>query len=612
VCLHTDDVPASYIALLSKVWDCRLIEHVASAKSLTWSDQADRFEHVFTKLKGMSLVEFEKIIMMDIDMLVLKNVDDLFELAPPAAMKRGMNTTSWGSKHGDPIDGRPFFTGAWGGKYSWGQGTGINAGVMLWRPDTEMSNRMLSEVAEPYHPAHVRSNGPEQDFLSRYWADSPWTNVECTYNFQLHQMFYALNPNTVEFAERIKLLDNPEQVKIIHYSGEPLAKPWCRLLHSQFQKWWPGREHDDAYFTAFCEEFRGYWLWLQRDRNCWDRMEEMWIRAPSPNDNFRLGSDGEIYRMVPNDSTEWPDEGNATTGDGEPVTCREVPDGYRKVKVTIPESAKEGCMKLLDISLKQWFETFDSLQKQLGIDIVEALGGPKHHDDTAHSWKPSWFARPLGPPGTNSSTSNASPSQSSQPSHPSQPSPTSSRQHQQSADPLKIRYRRQGGWMHELVVRGNADSKADPATASSAGVTKASVACGVRDECSRFVMFNAPDSAESFFPGCDDDVCGVYVKVLGRDARTFTFEDDDISAMAIWAEGVKLGDVVLLAIVNVEDPKVLDAVFLALQPLGVPQGQLQPDCRALAAAGVAGSSWDSTHASTDIAYASIPVCSQSS
>ena len=72
---------------------------VDASKNLSWPEQAERFEHVFTKLRGLELVEFDKIIMMDIDTMVLHNVGNLFELPGPATMKRGMCNESQGLKH---------------------------------------------------------------------------------------------------------------------------------------------------------------------------------------------------------------------------------------------------------------------------------------------------------------------------------------------------------------------------------------------------------------------------------------------------------------------------------------------------------------------------------
>ena len=230
VCLHTEDVPQHFLALLAKVWECRLVEHVKSTPTLSVGEP--RFEKVFTKLRGMSLTDFEKILVLDIDMLVRSNVDELFELTPPAAMKRGMNNGKWPYKHGDTIDARCFFQGkdSDGSGWSWGVGGGINAGTMLWQPDTTVLKMMLEELCEDNHPSHICGAGPEQDYLSRYWADAPWSHIGVEYNFQLHQMFFAIHPDVAERAERVALLQTPEKIKIVHYSGSDKAKPWARVL----------------------------------------------------------------------------------------------------------------------------------------------------------------------------------------------------------------------------------------------------------------------------------------------------------------------------------------------------------------------------------------------
>ena len=51
------------------------------------------------------------------DLLVRSNIDDLFELPAPAALRRGMN--EWGlAQHGKPIDGRSFLLGEVGVRVS--------------------------------------------------------------------------------------------------------------------------------------------------------------------------------------------------------------------------------------------------------------------------------------------------------------------------------------------------------------------------------------------------------------------------------------------------------------------------------------------------------------
>ena len=71
VCLYADDVPPSCIALLSRIWDCRPVQHIAvAADKLGNFIPGHRFAKVFTKLRALELVEFEKILVLDIDIFV--------------------------------------------------------------------------------------------------------------------------------------------------------------------------------------------------------------------------------------------------------------------------------------------------------------------------------------------------------------------------------------------------------------------------------------------------------------------------------------------------------------------------------------------------------------
>merc|ERR1719242_1514282 len=119
-----------------------------------------------------------------------------------------MNHHAWKAQHGKPIDGRCFFRGEDDDEFPWGQAAGINAGVMLWQPHWRTYQRMLFDVTCEEHPAHVPGNGPEQDYLSRFWADAPWTHIEVGYNFQMHQLFYAISPLFEGAPERIRYLQN--------------------------------------------------------------------------------------------------------------------------------------------------------------------------------------------------------------------------------------------------------------------------------------------------------------------------------------------------------------------------------------------------------------------
>lgn len=580
VCLHTEDVPLPALTLLNKVWDCRLVDHVEAVTSLGWGDQQDaRFEKVFTKLRGLGLIEFEKILMMDIDLLVMGNIDNLFQLPAPAALRRGMNERGrWQYKHGDPMDGRSFFSGAMPGKnHSWGQGTGINAGVMLWRPSLEVLDHMLQELVEPAHPEHCRGNGPEQDYLSRYWADAPWTNLGVEYNFQLHHMFNALHPNYIGTSERLRFIENPSLIKVVHFSGESAAKPWHRVLDPKFEHLWPNRTHDEAYAKEFSGEFHGYWLWIERDKSAWDKAAES-RRWGGPLSTFFRGEDGLLYNV---------DE--AKGGDG--VEGASNASGEGSTLVQLPEATINGVTRGLRVCLTAWFDAFEGTERALGVDLLAALSAalpeaaaPSNgNKNKAEPWKKHWFAKPFMQLPTPARVSAEGGAEAPQPS-----------------TLAKVHWHRFGsGWMHEQCKRL---ASGGPVETSQ----KASVVCGGSGT-RPFVVFNwGNGSCDPFFATDGEEVQGVFVKILGLASRSFSLQDGDLSPLQIWVDGVTAGSVMLLAIVGLEDSLLSDALAV-LSTLGLPSGPVPSHCQVFSAAGLAccGASWDATHASCDTAYASI-------
>ena len=185
VLMHTDDVPSTYLSELAKLWRLVCVPRIKANPDLfTSAFEGHRFDGVFTKLHALSLVDYDKVVMMDIDLAVLDCPDDLFQLQAPAAMRRGNSA----SQHGEPIHGRSFFGGQ---KYGWGQSGGINAGVMLFEPNMKDFDRMLIEVSSERHPERVPGNGPEQDYLSRYYAPK-WHHISLLFNFQIHHILHSL------------------------------------------------------------------------------------------------------------------------------------------------------------------------------------------------------------------------------------------------------------------------------------------------------------------------------------------------------------------------------------------------------------------------------------
>ena len=185
ILMHTEEVPVRYLTQLQKLWTLMPVPRIKGNPDLfTCATEGHRFEGVFTKLHALNLLYYDKVLMMDIDLAILDCPDELFELEAPAAMRRG----NANNRHGERIHGQSFFGGQWDG---WGQTGGINAGVMLLEPNKGDFDQMLLEVCSKRHPERVQGNGPEQDYLSRYYAPK-WRHISLKYNFQIHHIFYAM------------------------------------------------------------------------------------------------------------------------------------------------------------------------------------------------------------------------------------------------------------------------------------------------------------------------------------------------------------------------------------------------------------------------------------
>ena len=111
-------------------WTLRLVKHIKFQKELY---PTGRFPHVFTKLHAVGMEKYDKVIVLDTDVLIRNDMDEPFERQTPAAVRRHPQ-----GKYLDfaEIDCRdrlrhPAKTFA-GWKCSWQQGD-ISAGQVLLR-----------------------------------------------------------------------------------------------------------------------------------------------------------------------------------------------------------------------------------------------------------------------------------------------------------------------------------------------------------------------------------------------------------------------------------------------------------------------------------------------
>jgi len=212
--LHTDDVPAPFLRALGTLWTLRQVQYLEGSPRLYKNYSSSRFKAVFTKLQALSCTDYAKELMLDLDMLVRGNLDELFKLRAPAALKRSSGKEQ--PPHGGSFSSEDMWRSQRDDMCS-----GINAGVMLLEPDQRIYERMIAEIKDPRHPEHLGTYGPEQDYLGRFYSTfltGSWTHIHARFNYQL-----MLPDDYVSSAHRN--LNIERDIVVAHYSG-PRVKPW--------------------------------------------------------------------------------------------------------------------------------------------------------------------------------------------------------------------------------------------------------------------------------------------------------------------------------------------------------------------------------------------------
>ncbi|GJX42369.1 inositol phosphorylceramide glucuronosyltransferase 1 [Tanacetum coccineum] len=157
-----------------------------------------RFWGVYTKLKIFNMTDYKKVVYLDADTIVVKNIDDLFKCGKFCA----------NLKHSERL----------------------NSGVMVVEPSAELFNDMVSKVTTLYS-----YTGGDQGFLNTYYAGFESARV-----FNPEISAEVVNSKPVPDMERLSTLYNADvglymlankwmvdekELRVIHYTLGPL-KPW--------------------------------------------------------------------------------------------------------------------------------------------------------------------------------------------------------------------------------------------------------------------------------------------------------------------------------------------------------------------------------------------------
>lgn len=178
------------------------IPYIIPSKTIFSSEANERFMNVFTKLQVLSLSSYSKILLLDLDMIVCKNIDHLFLLTPPAACLKHFYVP-----YGKPIPPNMIC------KNNKLINT-INAGLMLLKPDPSELEKIKTSIIASDQINQFKY--PEQDYLSLRYCDK-WTSITFNYNYQ-----FGLTSRVKKSHYKF------DQIYVIHYSSS--YKPWNLLL----------------------------------------------------------------------------------------------------------------------------------------------------------------------------------------------------------------------------------------------------------------------------------------------------------------------------------------------------------------------------------------------
>ena len=160
----------------------------------------DPWYYTYAKIGIFGLSRFDKIVYLDADMLVLHNLDELFEKPHMSAVNAG---------------GRLPENSAW---------TEMNSGLMVIEPSTALLKDMLQRIGK-IEQEKKEKDYSDQGFLQCYYPDWPSRNdLLLSHAYNMFDRYVERYHHLFGFWVKGLHAPDKESIKIIHYIGK--VKPW--------------------------------------------------------------------------------------------------------------------------------------------------------------------------------------------------------------------------------------------------------------------------------------------------------------------------------------------------------------------------------------------------
>ncbi len=188
----------------------RLTQHVDTHSRISGGSSFERWNNTFDKLQIWGLTQFEKIVFLDSDVLVMNNIDHLFDCEPFSGVCAGKS---------------------YPGHDNW---TGINSGVMVIEPDIHVKRKLIELIPIVSH-AYEQKNRlmGDQDvlqwFLKDRWDDNSSLQLDEGYNVFADFLKYYIRSLGYSWEDEAY-----KKIYVVHFIGK--AKPWMKL--SLRERYW--------------------------------------------------------------------------------------------------------------------------------------------------------------------------------------------------------------------------------------------------------------------------------------------------------------------------------------------------------------------------------------
>lgn len=181
----------------------------------------------FFKLNVFRLLQFDKIVFLDADMILLHSVDELFE-----------------KKHMSAVVAGKCLNPKW---------NGLNSGLIVIEPSLEDYEGLLAQVPKTIERCKKIGRGfGDQDVIQDYY--SSWGDWEELHLSEVYNAMYGFGKNSY-FKAIISQIPNAtfDDLKVLHFIG--YFKPWNYPIHQLLVYWFRLLQQRDKL------EWNAYWLY---------------------------------------------------------------------------------------------------------------------------------------------------------------------------------------------------------------------------------------------------------------------------------------------------------------------------------------------------------------